>query len=63
MAVPPRALPPKPYNTLLGSLEGDEAERAAEEAARTAPLRENGGNQNINTCAWSDNSSGKGLPT
>ena len=57
MAVPPRALPPKPYNTLLGSLEGDEA------AARTAPPRENGGNQNIKTCVWSDNSSGKGLPT
>jgi formamidase len=46
-AVPPLALPPEPQNALLGTLEGDEAERAAEEAARTAPPRENGGNQDI----------------
>jgi formamidase len=46
-AVPPLALPPEPQNALLGTLEGDEAEKAAEEAARTAPPRENGGNQDI----------------
>jgi len=46
-AVPPLALPPEPQNALLGTLEGGEAERAAEEAARTAPPRENGGNQDI----------------
>jgi formamidase len=33
-AVPPLALPPEPQNALLGTLEGDEAEMAAEEAAR-----------------------------
>ena len=46
-AVPPLALPPEPNNALLGGLEGDEAEQAANEAARTAPPRENGGNQDI----------------
>ena len=46
-AVPPLALPPEPQNALLGSFKEDEAERAAEEAARTVPPRENGGNQDI----------------
>lgn len=46
-AVPPLALPPEPHNALLGSLSGAEFERVAAEAARTAPPRENGGNQDI----------------
>lgn len=45
--VPPLALPPEPRNALLGSLTGDEYDRAAAEGARTAPPRENGGNQDI----------------
>jgi formamidase len=45
--VPPLALPPEPKNALLGALEPDKAEPAAREAARTAPPRENGGNQDI----------------
>ncbi|WP_277068718.1 acetamidase/formamidase family protein, partial [Saccharomonospora viridis] len=43
--VPPLALPPTAENAVLGSLSGAEFERAAQEAARTAPPRENGGNQ------------------
>jgi formamidase len=46
-AVPPLALPPEPHNALLGSLSGAEFDRVAAEAARTAPPRENGGNQDI----------------
>lgn len=46
-AVPPLALPPLPENALLGSLTGAEFDRVAGEAARTAPPRENGGNQDI----------------
>jgi len=45
--VPPLALPPLPQDAVLGSLTGAEFERAAAEAARTAPPRENGGNQDI----------------
>ncbi|WP_007025368.1 formamidase [Saccharomonospora iraqiensis] len=45
--VPPLALPPEPTDALLGSLSGAEFERVAAEAARTAPPRENGGNQDI----------------
>ena len=45
--VPPLALPPLPDSAILGSLSGAEFERAAAEAARTAPPRENGGNQDI----------------
>ncbi|ANH39360.1 Acetamidase [Nocardioides dokdonensis FR1436] len=45
--VPPLALPPLPEDAILGGLEGDAFERAAAEAARTAPPRENGGNQDI----------------
>jgi formamidase len=45
--VPPLALPPLPDSAILGTLEGDEFNRIASEAARTAPPRENGGNQDI----------------
>ncbi|MEV4759271.1 formamidase [Micromonospora sp. NPDC049559] len=45
--VPPLSLPPLPQDALLGSLSGGDFERAAAEAARTAPPRENGGNQDI----------------
>src|ERR671930_559963 len=45
--VPPLALPPLPDSAILGTLEGDEFDRVAGEGARTAPPRENGGNQDI----------------
>ncbi|UZJ26851.1 acetamidase/formamidase family protein (plasmid) [Rhodococcus antarcticus] len=45
--VPPLALPPLADSAILGSLTGDEFDRVAGEAARTAPPRENGGNQDI----------------
>jgi formamidase len=45
--VPPLSLPPEPVDAVLGGLTGDAFERAAAEAARTAPPRENGGNQDI----------------
>ena len=45
--VPPLALPPEPQNAILGGLSGEAFDRAAAEAARTAPPRENGGNQDI----------------
>ncbi|WP_227983113.1 formamidase [Nocardia spumae] len=45
--VPPLALPPEPRDAVLGSLTGAEFDRVAAEAARTAPPRENGGNQDI----------------
>jgi formamidase len=45
--VPPLALPPNPDSAILGNLTGDEFNRVAGEAARTAPPRENGGNQDI----------------
>ena len=45
--VPPLALPPLPDSAILGNLRGDEFDRVAGEAARTAPPRENGGNQDI----------------
>ncbi len=45
--VPPLALPPLPDSAILGTLQGDEFDRVASEAARTAPPRENGGNQDI----------------
>ena len=45
--VPPLALPPEPEFAILGTLEGEAFARAAREAARTAPPRENGGNQDI----------------
>lgn len=45
--VPPLALPPEPNDAVLGTLAGDAFTAAAAEAARTAPPRENGGNQDI----------------
>ena len=45
--VPPLALPPLPQDAVLGSLAQSEYDRVAGEAARTAPPRENGGNQDI----------------
>jgi formamidase len=45
--VPPLALPPEPSDAVLASLTGDDYERVAAEGARTAPPRENGGNQDI----------------
>ena len=45
--VPPLALPPLPEDAILGGLEDQAFDRAAAEAARTAPPRENGGNQDI----------------
>src|ERR1700754_1950211 len=45
--VPPLALPPLPDSAILGSLKGGDFDRVAGEAARTAPPRENGGNQDI----------------
>ncbi|MFD4292214.1 formamidase [Rhodococcus sp. NPDC058532] len=45
--VPPLALPPEPRDAVLGSLPAGEFDRVAGEAARTAPPRENGGNQDI----------------
>ena len=45
--VPPLALPPEAAHAVLGSLASSEFDRVAGEAARTAPPRENGGNQDI----------------
>jgi formamidase len=45
--VPPLALPPNPNDAILGKLTGAAFDKAAAEAARTAPPRENGGNQDI----------------
>ncbi len=45
--VPPLALPPEPDSAILGTLPDSEYARVAGEAARTAPPRENGGNQDI----------------
>ncbi len=45
--VPPLALPPEPRFAVLGGLAESEYDRVAGEAARTAPPRENGGNQDI----------------
>src|SRR6185437_11808499 len=45
--VPPLALPPDPQGAILGTLAGEDFERAAGEGARTQPPRENGGNQDI----------------
>ncbi|MFS8498090.1 MAG: acetamidase/formamidase family protein [Micromonosporaceae bacterium] len=45
--VPPLTLPPEPRDAILGSLTGSDFDRVAAEAARTAPPRENGGNQDI----------------
>lgn len=46
-AVPPLALPPEEQNALMGGLSEADAREAARTGARTAPPRENGGNQDI----------------
>ncbi|MFB6102173.1 MAG: formamidase [Haloplanus sp.] len=46
-AQPPLALPPEPNEVLLGDMDEEEAEEAAEKAARTIPPRENAGNCDI----------------
>jgi len=45
--LPPLALPPEPKDAVLGGLTGEAFDAAAAEGARTAPPRENGGNQDI----------------
>lgn len=45
--LPPLALPPEPKDAVLGGLTGEAFAAAAAEGARTAPPRENGGNQDI----------------
>ncbi|MGP4019539.1 formamidase [Saccharopolyspora sp. 5N708] len=45
--VPPLGLPPTPPGALCGQADGSDAERIANEGARTVPARENGGNQDI----------------
>lgn len=45
--VPPLALPPEPKDAVLGGVPARDFDRVAGEAARTAPPRENGGNQDI----------------
>jgi len=45
--VPPLALSPNPDSAILGTLRGADFDRVSREAARTAPPRENGGNQDI----------------
>ncbi|APW64079.1 formamidase [Paludisphaera borealis] len=45
--VPPLALPPEPREAVLGGVPAADFKRVASEAARTAPPRENGGNQDI----------------
>jgi formamidase len=45
--VPPLALPPEPRDAVLGGVPSADFRRVASEAARTAPPRENGGNQDI----------------
>ena len=45
--VPPLAFPPTAENALLGTMSGEERDRAAQEACRTIPPREHGGNMDI----------------
>jgi formamidase len=45
--VPPLALPPEPQNALLGTLSESEQERVEQEACRTVPPRDHGGNMDI----------------
>ncbi|HKJ12724.1 MAG TPA: formamidase [Ornithinimicrobium sp.] len=45
--VPPLALRPLPKDAILGEVNSSDVDRVAGEAARTAPGRENGGNQDI----------------
>jgi len=46
-AVPPLALPPEPHNAILGAMDAEATAQAVTVAARPAPPRENGGNQDI----------------
>ncbi|WP_433632911.1 formamidase [Halomicrococcus sp. NG-SE-24] len=46
-AQPPVANAPTPNSAIMGDMDDDEAEEAAEEGARTVPPRENGGNCDI----------------
>jgi formamidase len=45
--VPPLGLPPLTQNALAGQASGGDANRIAQEGARTVPARENGGNHDI----------------
>lgn len=45
--VPPLALPPESEGAILGGVDAADFDRIASEGARTAPPRENGGNQDI----------------
>ena len=45
--LPALALPPEPDGAILGGVPDGEFDRVAGEGARTAPPRENGGNQDI----------------
>lgn len=47
MRVPPLAAPPNPQSALLGQLRGAQFDRVVNEAARTVPPREHGGNCDI----------------
>lgn len=47
LRVPPLALPPEAEHAVLGGVPASEWGRVGSEAARTAPPRENGGNQDI----------------
>jgi formamidase len=49
--VPPLALPPEPQNALLGTLSDSEKDRVAQEACRTVPPRDHGGNMDIKNLA------------
>ncbi|WP_055592109.1 formamidase [Streptomyces hirsutus] len=45
--IPPLGLTPDPDQALVGQATGSDAERIAQEGARTVPARENGGNHDI----------------
>jgi formamidase len=45
--VPPLVALPNPENAVLATLKGADFDRAAREAARTVPARENNGNTDI----------------
>lgn len=47
LRIPPLALPPEAEHAVLGGLPRDQWARVGAEGARTAPPRENGGNQDI----------------
>ena len=45
--IEPISNPPTPFCALVGTLQGEQSERVAQEGARTGPPRENGGNGDI----------------